>query len=166
MGDDVLRLKKLVGELRELERIIDGYLRHSPLMRQVSGNFDAREVLRLSNELELRAGELEQYITLASKEAQGLSQRMGNRPPQSFGPGRFARSHGGELAELRTLSSRLPRKVLQLQQETKKLRSRSMQGVNDPRRWGSPPDPTHGLLPLVVQVIEIISSLVRRGRRE
>jgi hypothetical protein len=133
-----LRLRHIVTELRNLDRLLSDRQRHTGVMRSIAKNFDAREMLRLSNELETEARSLEFYLSALIGSGRSAAATAGNRPPQEIAPGRFTPSMGGEIAEVRALSSKLPQWLSSLAKEVSKFRSEANTALNDPGRYGMP----------------------------
>jgi hypothetical protein len=158
-----LKLRQLVSELRQLDRLVQDRSRHAPFMRSSSGNFDARDVLRLSNELELESRDFERYLAQLTGAGQSISRAVGNRPPQEVAFGHFTPSQGGELAEMRALAGRLPGRLTKLRSQVAQLRTESLSRLNEPGRWGdaAAQNPVNELVGLVSNVLDLIRKIKR-----
>ena len=156
-----IKLRQVVSELRQLDRMITDHLHHVPFVRASNVNFDAREVLRLSNELEMESRDLERYLAQLIGRGQSLSRVVGNRPPHEVAMGQFASSQGGELAEIRALAGRLPSKLAELKPQLLQLRTESLSRLNDPGRWGdaASQNPVNQIVGLVSSVLDLIRKI-------
>ena len=133
-----LRLRQIVAELRKLDRLLEErqMQRHVAFMRTVAKNFDAREMLRLSNELQIEVRSLELHLSGLIGEGRSYAAAAGNRPPQELSPGPFSVSVGGDIAEFRALSSKMSHRLDALAKELSAFKIESNSALNDPGRYG------------------------------
>ena len=158
-----LRLRHVVTELRNLDRLLSERESHVRVMRSIVKNFDARDMVRLSNELETEARSLELHLSGLVDAGRTAAAVAGNRPPQQVAPGRFTPSVGGEIAEVRALSTKLPQRLTTLTKELSGFRLQANAALNEPGRYGDAalPNPFNDLVSVVQGVLDLIRRIKR-----
>jgi len=160
-----LRLRQIVAELRKLDRLLEErqMQRHVAFMRTVAKNFDAREMLRLSSELQIEARSLEVHLSGLIGAGRSYAAAAGNRPPQEISPGRFSASVGGDIAEFRALSSKCLHRLNALAKELSAYKTESNSALNDPGKYGDAamPSPVNDLFSFTQGVLDMIRRIKR-----
>jgi hypothetical protein len=150
-----LRLRQVVGELRKLDRFLGEHLHHVPFLRSAAKNFDARDLLAIATDLERESRSLEVYIAGVVGSGRIYAASIGHRQPQQIA--------GGAIAELRALSSKLPKQLAALKSELSSLRTESNATLNEPGRWGDAaiPNPVNDLFSFAQNVLDLIKRIKR-----
>ena len=152
-----LRLRQAVAELRKLDRQLDerNTQPHVSFMRSSAANFDARELLRLATELQ---SETLALGLRASALGSGKSYSAGSRPPQEVAPGRYTPSSGGEVAEFRTLLSKVSRRLNALATDLSAFSMEANAKINDPGRYGDAAlsNPVNDLFSFIQGILDLI----------
>ena len=155
-----LKLRQVVAELRKLDRLLNEQQlqRHVSFMRTVIKNFDARDMLKLSTELQTQVRSFEVHLSGLTGSGRSLAAGIGNRPPQEISPGRFTPSQGGDIAEFRALSSKLSQRLNSLAKEVSSLRIEANTKLNEPGRYGDAamPNPVNDLLAFLQSVLDLV----------
>ena len=152
------RLRQVVRELRDLDRLINERHRHVGFLRSVSKNLDARDLLALASQLQNETRSLQLFLSGLEGSGRNLAASVGSRPPQETALGRFTPSVGGEIAEIRALSTRLWGQLNQLNSELSVLQIESNSRMNDPGRWGDAAlqNPVNELVGFLQNVLDLI----------
>jgi hypothetical protein len=152
------KLRQVITELRNLDRLINERKHHVRFLSSASKNFDARDAVTVGNELEVENRSLELYLSGLVGSGRSYAAAIGNRPPLEVTPGQFTPSQGGELAELRALASKLPKQLTALRSELGSFRAESNKRLNDPGRWGDAalPNPVNDLVSLGQSILDLI----------
>ncbi len=137
-----MQLRNLVSELRELDRKLTYDLQDkawwAKLLNATHGNWDARSLLNLSNDLEKEFNAFESRLAAAVGSAEVASRSTSTRPPAQITMGKFAPSVGGELAEIRALASRLPTKLKKLREDLDRFGRTAWSDIQSPLRTPPP----------------------------
>jgi len=159
------RVRQVVTELRKLDRLLNEQQlqRHVSFMRSVAKNFDAREMLRLSTELQVEARVFELHLSELLGSGRSYAAATCSRPPREIAPGRFAPSNGGDIIEFRALSSRLSRRLASLTTELSYFRMEANTRLNDPGRYGDAamPNPVNDLFGFIQSVLDLVRRIKR-----
>jgi hypothetical protein len=83
------KLRQVIAELRNLDRLISERKHHVAFLSSASKNFDARDAVTVGNELEIEIRSFELYLSGLLGSGRSNAAAIGNRPPREVTPGQF-----------------------------------------------------------------------------
>jgi hypothetical protein len=152
------RIRLIVAELRNLVRLLNQRQPQVSFLRQSAKNFDGRDLLRLSSELETETQSLEHHLSALIGSGRSYARAVGSRLPQEIAPGHLTPTSGGDLAEFRSLSSKLSDRLKSFATDLASLKSDANTKLNDPGRYGDAaiPNPVNDLFGFVQNILDLI----------
>ena len=139
---------------------------HARLLRKSGKNIEARIALETASKLENGIRDLARYLLHLNGQIELTMRQIERRPPAQLTLGKYERSDGGLIAELRPASDRILRLLKEFQSEVRLLSTESNQRVNEPGRYGSAATagPVNDLADTLSGILDLIARFVNSRR--
>jgi hypothetical protein len=155
-------IKQLTVQVRNCDVSIQGMIGqlkpHFKVLSNTQG-WDARDLLEMFTKYYAESNEIEHEIDRLYKEAEAVSRRVGTKPPQSTGVGKFDPSLGGDLANLRGSLGKLRKRLADVRTILVSFGNYAKQQMDNPRRTPGdklPTEPISLAIKLILTILQIV----------